>query len=174
MKLRDVPVSTKSEFCSMVANWKIGANYKGKVISENDQQLLINEGIAKGWYTPPKQEPVPENKSIDLMMAEYYVQKHQQCITRGISFELSLSDLKKLYAKKTCYYSGERVELSPTGSSRNAWTLDRKDNSKGYTRDNVVVCAKWVNGLKNELFEKPDGTFRTNLKTLGKILSKIK
>ena len=178
MKLKDIPVRTKAEFCSMVSNWRHGMKYKGRDISDSDQQLLIQQGISKGWIPPAtktklavEEQIESGDKTLDLFIAEYYVMKCNTSKTRGIGFELTLSDFTRLVKKKTCYYSGQKLVLRQ--GDRNNLTLDRKDSTKGYTKENTVVCAWWVNQMKNELFEKPEGDIRTDMKTLMKILSKL-
>lgn len=155
-----------------------GGKYRGDYI---DVDTYVKLGVSKGWVVSEanktkltKEPSVPNIKPADVMLAEWYAAKYEQCMTRGIPFELTLSDIKQLQSRKTCYYTGQKVFLT-TDSSRqsNRWTLDRIDNHKGYTRDNVVVCAKWVNQLKNEVLENPSSSFRTDLKTLTKIVGKL-
>src|SRR5579862_2777204 len=57
---------------------------------------------------------------------------------RGLSFSLTEQDFFELW-NRTCFYCGDHVE---------GIGLDRVDNSKGYTRENVVVCCTPCNMLK--------------------------
>lgn len=154
-----------------------GGKYKGDYI---DIDSYVKLGICKGWALSESnkvkltKESTNGIKPPDVMLAEWYAAKYEQCLTRGIPFELTLSDIKKLQSRKTCHYTGQKVYLITESSQQaNRWTLDRVDNNKGYTKENVVVCAKWVNQLKNEVLENPSSTFRTDLKTLTKIVNKL-
>jgi len=74
----------------------------------------------------------------------------------GLPFDLVATDI---VLPATCPVSGAELRLSVMGSdSRAAYSLDRVDNSKGYTKDNVRVISKEVNAIKGskpvEFFEK--------------------
>jgi hypothetical protein len=58
--------------------------------------------------------------------------------SRGIPFELTFEQFMTFW-QKPCYYCGNSI---PTIG------LDRVDNTKGYTMDNVVPCCKVCNRLK--------------------------
>jgi hypothetical protein len=65
----------------------------------------------------------------------------QSARRRNLIFELTKQDFKNFWGKP-CFYSGEPVEKAG---------LDRIDNSKGYTINNVVSCNKDVNKMKRNL-----------------------
>lgn len=68
---------------------------------------------------------------------------------KGLEFNL---DKTKITIPKFCPVLG--IELKPgTGSPPidSAPTLDRKDNSKGYTMDNIEVISWRANKLKNDM-----------------------
>jgi hypothetical protein len=52
-----------------------------------------------------------------------------------------------------CYYSNVPLQIPQYGKGRNPFTasVDRLDNSKGYTKDNVVWCVWACNAGKSEL-----------------------
>ncbi len=54
---------------------------------------------------------------------------------RGLEFGLSLWDINCFW-KNPCSYCGEAIETVG---------LDRVDNARGYTRDNVVACCRRCN-----------------------------
>ena len=64
---------------------------------------------------------------------------------KGIDFNLRLSDVK---FPEFCPVFGVRLE-----HGKNNWTtspsLDRIDNTKGYTVDNVIVVSALANSIKN-------------------------
>lgn len=66
---------------------------------------------------------------------------------RGIEWFLDLEFIESL--PLICHYTGE--ELTVEQNKPNTVSLDRIDNSKGYTKDNVVFCNWRVNQAKNTM-----------------------
>lgn len=65
--------------------------------------------------------------------------------TRGIKVKLNLKHYEELL-QLGCMYCG--IDLQ----SQNGYCLDRIDNCKGYTNDNVTPCCKecnWAKGTRN-------------------------
>lgn len=84
------------------------------------------------------------------------VWKSKSTKRRDMEFTLTLDDLDKLFDRQAgeCYYTGERLILATGAKFAIAETnisIDRIDNSKGYTADNVVLCTKQVNVCRNLL-----------------------
>lgn len=48
-----------------------------------------------------------------------------------------------------CYYTG--LELTPIPKQLSSMVMDRKDSSKGYSKDNIVFCCHQVNMMKQSL-----------------------
>ena len=86
----------------------------------------------------------------ESLVALKYLQKQINAQERGLEFTLTLQDMRALLKKKTYHYSGATLTL--TGET--ALSLDRIDDSIGYTKENTVSCASVVNKVKNELLEK--------------------
>ena len=78
----------------------------------------------------------------------------------GHSFDLSFDQWFEL-VKKSCIYCGGRLPDAGSG-------LDRKDNAREYTIDNVVPCCTICNKTKSNVF-----TYEEML-LLGAVVSKIK
>ena len=73
---------------------------------------------------------------------------------RGIEFQLTFEQFLTFTEKSTCHYceagihwAARRVKSEPKGHN-----LDRKDNSKGYTTDNCVVCCGECNRIKSNRY----------------------
>lgn len=68
---------------------------------------------------------------------------------RKIECTLTLKDLEKVFQQTdVCYYFGRPL-------TEETATVDRIDCNKGYTKNNIVLCTKEANNLKNQLFESP-------------------
>lgn len=71
-------------------------------------------------------------------------------------FDYNLTEefVVELYHRQAgkCYYSGK--PLGFTKGDRDNLSIDRIDSSKGYTKENVVLCASCVNVMKNALTTK--------------------
>lgn len=66
---------------------------------------------------------------------------------RKIPFDLTLQDIESM--PLICYYTGKPLTLKT--NSYYTVSLDRLDSSKGYTKDNVVLCCAFINAMKNVL-----------------------
>jgi len=77
----------------------------------------------------------------DIKFARQYISKSQSSKTRGISFDLSFSQYKKLKSRKVCQYTGLRL-------TKTTLTIERVDATKGYTVDNCIACHTAINNFK--------------------------
>lgn len=70
--------------------------------------------------------------------------------SRGIENKLSENDLYEIYKKQkgNCFYSNLPFEED---NKHRVISIDRIDSSKGYTKDNVVLCLNIINKMKNNL-----------------------
>jgi hypothetical protein len=108
----------------------------------------------------------------DLKIAQMYCRKWQSCRAKGLDFELSFAQFKKLHATKRCAYTdvlmtkanGEKVHETDR-------TIDRIDASRGYVPGNVVACCDAANRIKGGL-EAP-GQFM-NLERTARMLGRIR
>lgn len=67
---------------------------------------------------------------------------------RGEEFSVSLEDLE---IPETCPVFGIPLFFTPGGRSKNSFSLDRIDNSRGYVRGNVRVISFWANQMKGDM-----------------------
>lgn len=176
---RTLGITTAKEWFAARGNFISMGQWKGVTLTPDQLAALDEAAAEKGWIRSDEDKsndvkiPLPKEDFLsDVAIAQYYLHKHQTSSERGIPFELSLSDFKKLVKRKRCYYTNQM--LTRGLSDRNTFTLDRLDSNKGYTKDNTVPCCGWVNQLKNELFENPKSSLLTDVKTLGKIIEKLK
>lgn len=64
--------------------------------------------------------------TIDIEVAKKYAAVQQSAKTRGLVFDISFAEFKKIYNTKKCYYTGKRLMHGAN------FSFDRVDNSKGY------------------------------------------
>ena len=80
-----------------------------------------------------------------------YSMKKSVARRKGIEFDLTLDEYKRLYEKQAGRdgYTGQQMSFDfGKGRSRKTASLDRIDNKKGYTPGNVVFCRLSTNGKK--------------------------
>lgn len=97
----------------------------------------------------------------DMYLTRKYSNLAKSAKNRGVDFTLTLEDLRKLLEETECYFSGDTMvafehdsadvrsgELKLPPKYR---TIDRLDNTKGYTADNVVACTNEMNQIKDDM-----------------------
>jgi hypothetical protein len=68
-------------------------------------------------------------------------------------FDLSFEDFLQFTNINNCHYcNGPIFWIKHTGTGNHRYNLDRMDSSKGYSKDNVVVCCKECNIVKGAYF----------------------
>lgn len=75
---------------------------------------------------------------------------------RGTEITIVGQDLVELYnlQKGKCFYSGIEIIHSPGIHAYNSISVDRLDPNKGYTKENIVLCAFAINSFKGGLNEQ--------------------
>lgn len=143
---------------------------------------LIVEGLkvkqeftveAEPQIPPPKdyQEALTTSESdFDIMVASKMIQLKESATRRNKEFNLTLSDVKKLVKRRTCYYTGIKFDRS---SELLKLTIDRIDNTKGYVKGNVVACCSEVNQIKELILERKTSPFLNNIKLLKKFVNSV-
>jgi hypothetical protein len=134
---------------------------------ENNPDLGL-ESVYFEMKTAQNQDPTKEEsknpldglkRSFDAFAARKYAVKFQNAAKRGIDFDLSFTDMKKLLKQKKCFYTGVDLvfgEDENGNTQPNQWTLDRVDNNIGYTKQNTVVCSHIANQWKCKAIESPE------------------
>lgn len=140
---------------------------RGDAFSEVKAPELIVKEAAPVKAKAILKSAVPAKAMNDLMISRRLLQTFTNANSRGIDFELTFADMKYFMQRKTCHYTGIAFDSNDT---KFTMTLERKDNTQGYTRDNVVPVCHFANQLKNKLLERPDGEFRMEPKHLTKFI----
>ena len=75
--------------------------------------------------------------------------------TRDPESQVNQAYIEYLWNKQggRCYYSGFQMTNDP--NHKDTWSVNRVDSSKGYTIDNIVLCCRAVNMMKQDL-DLPD------------------
>jgi hypothetical protein len=95
---------------------------------------------------------IKEEMPYDFIVAQKYMNIFDRAQSRNFAFDLTLTDIKRFYRLKRCHYSN--VVLTDHDSTLSTHrTIDRVNNTGGYTKDNTVVCSLHMNQLKSRLFE---------------------
>lgn len=78
-----------------------------------------------------------------------YVKKSKE---REIDFEISLEDASKLFIQNCHYCNRAPLNCRKRDSGIIVYYqgIDRIDNTKGYTLENIVPCCKYCNSFKND------------------------
>jgi len=71
---------------------------------------------------------------------------------RNIEHTITIDDLQEIYEKQNglCYWFGVPLTPSPKHKYPLQPSLDRLDRTKGYTKDNIVICCYTANIGRNE------------------------
>lgn len=85
----------------------------------------------------------------ELKIANKYKNLYNSAKTRNIDFNITISELKKIYKRKICPYT--KVKFIEEDNHDFSKTIDRIDNNKGYVSGNIIVCAKSINTIKSNL-----------------------
>jgi len=70
--------------------------------------------------------------------------------SRGIRFDLSLTDLNNLTFPITCPILGMPLKFNRGQMQDNSYSIDRINSSLGYTVNNIRVISWRANRLKND------------------------
>lgn len=86
-------------------------------------------------------------KDISVAIKMVMIKKSAQ--DRGLPYDMTFADTKKLLTAKYCYFT--KVELTNEPNKPNSRSFDRIDNSTGYLTGNVVPCTVAFNQRKGNI-----------------------
>jgi hypothetical protein len=158
---------------AIIAANALGWKLSGKLVTKlrtcvEVAQLMDKENLYASPNKPsvhPSANPVKKHNSaskkreFELHVAEKYVAKYKNAQNRGIEFDLSLTDMKRLMKITSCFYTGVDLTFDKPSNDipPNLWTLERINDKKGYIKSNVVVCSYASNMWKSQVVENPTG-----------------
>jgi len=93
------------------------------------------------------------NMDLEAAAIKKWMSLHDTCVQKSLPFDLTIAQIKKLFSRKTCYYTEEPFVIY--GELRNfRMTFDRVKPELGYVFSNIVPCTLVANRLKaNMSFE---------------------
>jgi hypothetical protein len=82
----------------------------------------------------------------------------KQSLRREKELKLTFEEFVEITKDDNCHYCKSKVTWTKVNTTANGsrTNLDRKDNEKGYERDNVVVCCWRCNNGRGNLFSYED------------------
>lgn len=137
----------------------------GKEVSIRTVSLRSGDTKSCGCYQSECSSKTHKKAPYYWIFTEFQrVNKYKNRLTT-ISFE----DFVEFTKINNCHYCAAPITWIPHSSNNEskAYNLDRMDNSKGYSKDNCVVCCYRCNMVKRDSF-----TYEEMLK-LGKTIQEI-
>jgi hypothetical protein len=99
-----------------------------------------------------------KDNSIESMPSWFYqsAKRGANLGARNYEFSITRNDILNQFNKQLgcCYYTGLPITISKLAKDRKIQTsasLDRMDNTVGYTIDNIILCQKEINMMKKDL-----------------------
>ena len=157
--------------------WKFTAKHVHKLVTlgyKVDEQDATQTGqpVAK-----TKRQPVNKSREFDAMVAKKYAEKFANATSRGIEFDLSFTEFKKLLRSNVCAYTGVAF-VNQEGQLQlpHTRTIDRIDASKGYVKGNVAAITYVANQWKSFMLEDsgPKGLPQLSIDELINMLQNVK
>ena len=160
-------VINEKEWSKKQRKWLCKCDCGNEVIRVTNQ---LNKGAATSCGCLSKKRVVEMNTK-DCRPFEWIYNNLLRCAKNnhkeiGLTFE----DFLEFTKITTCHYCGDLIEWKSRGKkgANSAYYLDRKDNTKGYFKDNCVVCCSLCNLTKHNQF-----TYNEMI-LLGKTINEIK
>lgn len=94
------------------------------------------------------------NNNLESFISHRYGHLRGRAKKEKVHFDMTKFDLLKIYdlQKGKCFYTDEILHInSGKGRLPNSLSIDRVDNSKGYTKQNVVLCTSRFNTIKSNM-----------------------
>jgi len=172
--LVDVMLNSSSDKARVAASKELLDRVEGRPVQRVDQHIV---GIFGELDTEELKRRIREKMEAGLkpraaIDATYTIVKDRRWFSkkkdakrRGIDFDFSIPDFAALLEGDSCYYCGadstwqvveadllsERSEWNPTPRTAYRLTVERLDDTKGYTPENCVLACSRCNTIKNQL-----------------------
>lgn len=141
-----------------------------KITDSGKERLkVLNNSVPK--HNPAESKPTNNDKpSLESVLSKrLHILKSAN--SRGLEFNLTDANIRKLLNTKVCYYTG--VTFNENNDPLNIRTFERVDDTKGYVQGNVVVVTLRANRIKNLLVEQ-DNELNIGIEQFIKMAEQIK
>lgn len=111
--------------------------------------------LARTWYDSKNGGETRENFDWrGTFMASDFTNYRQSAKRRNLDFKITKQDFLEMRQKPCFYCGGEpsgRIITNKQGQKRGLWNgLDRIDNNRNYTIENLVPCCSMCNKMKSK------------------------
>lgn len=151
-------------------------NFSQRVFAKKEalsKALAMHDATSKASKKDTPKAPAESPADFNYRLCKKYMNLKQSADSRGKSFALSISDVRRLLKVKKCQYTGvtmtEASDLNPISTDR---TIDRLDHNKGYIPGNVFAVCHVANKAKNDILENSET--KVNIDFAITLLSNIK
>jgi hypothetical protein len=124
---------------ALYAACKVCLAKSAKAYYEANREAVIEK--SKAYYEANREARNIQSRTYYRTPKGKFIKIKMKAKERGINFSLPFELYETQLWGKPCHYCGCNIEV--TG-------LDRKDSSKGYSRDNVVPCCWGCNSKKQD------------------------
>ena len=143
--------------CNACQVWKGPSEFGSSGVTKNgllSQCKICTQKRRAKRIQPTYQERMarhPEHWLRDALRSRFRA-AYKRALKAGLQFDIDRERLESRFISQEglCHYTGLPMTYAPgQGHTWAAVSLDRVDNSKGYTKDNTVLCCYWANTAKN-------------------------
>lgn len=153
-----------------IATYKITKSGKERLKVLNNSVPKHNPVENKCIGTVSGKGNISEKPSLESVLSKR-LQILKSAKSRGLDFNLTDANVRKLLNTKECYYTG--VAFNENNDPLNIRTFERVDDTKGYVQGNVVVVTLRANRIKNLLIEQ-DNDLNIGVEQFIKMAEQIK
>jgi hypothetical protein len=153
--------SRQAEICreNMLSLSKAKEKDKGEV---NDAAVVV----ASTTISCPTVELSHHEEAVSHgeFVSRKYLSLMKSAAARNLPFTLGIEELSAILRNKRCHFTQERLVCFPHDVSKvktgelllpdNYLSIDRLDNTQGYTLGNMVVCGRAINTIKDQVSEQ--------------------
>lgn len=132
-------------------------------------RILDKHGVSRREYHNRELHRTHFNRD-RLLPASVYNNRMNGALRNRIAWEITIEDISSVYVvqRGLCFYTG--LPLKTAGHDHDyreivkndpcALSIDRRDSNVGYTKDNIVLCCRFINYAKNAY---PEDVFKQTL-----------
>jgi hypothetical protein len=118
-------------------------SHREEILKKDKERNLLNPSVKLKYRKSNRNKISEYNHSY---MGRFSTWKYKAKL-RKLKWELTLDHIKSL--PLVCHYTSKKLTLD--ANKDNTISLDRIDNTRGYIKENVVLCCSNINIMKNTL-----------------------